>query len=128
MAFGDTGTGTAGNTGDGGAASSALLNKPRGLAYSSGLLYIADCGNSKVRVVNVVTGLLSLFAGTGVPGSTGNGGQAISARLSSPTGLTVDGQGNNNPLSLSSLDPHIAPFHSSFNASSPFFFQTMSTS
>ena len=115
------GTGIAGNTGDGGAASAALLNSPRGLAYSSGVLYIADAGNSKVRVVDVVSGIISLYAGTGVPGSTGNGGQATSARLLSPTAFTVDGQGNNNPLSLSSLVPHIAPVHPSFYASSPFF-------
>ncbi len=41
-------------SGDGGQAASASLNQPEGLAFdSSGVLYIADRGNSVVRAVNV---------------------------------------------------------------------------
>ena len=47
------GTGTAGSGGDGGAATSAQLNQPRGTAISpSGLLYIVDASNHKIRLVS----------------------------------------------------------------------------
>ena len=46
------GNGKAGYFGDGGQATSATLNQPEGLAFdSSGILYIADRGNSVVRAV-----------------------------------------------------------------------------
>ncbi|MYV56939.1 hypothetical protein GT042_31405, partial [Streptomyces sp. SID3212] len=46
------GTGVAGFGGDNGPATSAQLNKPRGIAMdSSGTLYIADCLNNRIRKV-----------------------------------------------------------------------------
>jgi sugar lactone lactonase YvrE len=46
------GTGTAGYTGDGGAATSATLFYPAGLAFdASGNLYISDTGNDVIRKV-----------------------------------------------------------------------------
>ena len=62
------GTGTAGFSGDGGQASAAELNFPEGMAVdSSGNLYIADAGNSRVRKVTPA-GVISTVAliGTGV--------------------------------------------------------------
>jgi hypothetical protein len=43
------GTGTAGNTGDGGAATTAQLNQPWGLAQCGNSLLFADFGNQRVR-------------------------------------------------------------------------------
>ena len=89
------GTGTAGNGGDGGAAISAQLNNPSGISadISGGNIYIADRDNSKIRMVNSA-GIITTFAGTGVAGSTGDGGAATSAQFNGPNGVTVDNNGS----------------------------------
>ena len=80
------GTGTAGFSGDGAAATAAMLNTPSGLAIDgAGNLYIADTGNNRIR--KVTAGVISTFAGTGVAGLLGDGGPAASAQLSGPQGL-----------------------------------------
>lgn len=85
------GTGQNGNTGDGGAATSARLSGPTALALTSaGNLLIADTGNNRVRQV-LPNGTISAFAGTGQAGFTGNTGPATSARLRSPNGLATRG-------------------------------------
>ena len=87
------GTGTPGNAGDGGAAASAQLNSPQGLAVdSSGNLYIADAGNHKVR--KVTNGTISTLAGSGTAGFGGDGGAAGSALLNLPYGVALDAAGN----------------------------------
>ena len=51
------GTGSQGYSGDGGAATSAQLNNPRGVALdSSGNIYIADENNHRIRMINASTG------------------------------------------------------------------------
>ncbi len=88
--------GLAGSSGDGGAATSAKLNYPVAMALDAtgNILYIADCYNHKVRKINIATGIISTVAGTGSAGSTGDGGQAIAAKLNYPVGLAVDATGN----------------------------------
>jgi trimeric autotransporter adhesin len=82
--------GSSGYTGDGGAATSAKLCKPWGMAFdSSGNLYIADYGNHVIRKITS-TGYISTIAGTGTAGYSGDGGAATSAMLNSPTGVAVD--------------------------------------
>jgi hypothetical protein len=89
------GTGVAGYGGDGGPASTALLNNPYGVAVDgSGNLFIADSGNNVIRKVTQATGVISTVAGNGNPGDGGDGGPATSAELTSPTGVAVDGSGN----------------------------------
>ena len=86
------GTGTAGSLGDGGAATSAQLNTPQGVAIdSSGNVYFADVFNQKVRMVTP-GGIIKLFAGTATYayGSSGDGGAATSALLYNPSGIFVD--------------------------------------
>ena len=88
------GTGADGSSGDGGAATSVLLNNPLGVSVSiSGNLYIADRYNNKIRMVTS-TGIIATFAGTGTVGSSGDGGAATSAQLSYPSGVSVDISGN----------------------------------
>jgi sugar lactone lactonase YvrE len=88
------GTGNLGFSGDGGPATSANLNYPSGLAVDgSGNLFIADTNNERVRMVSP-SGTISTVAGTGTRGFSGDGGPAVSARLSIPYGLAVDGLGN----------------------------------
>ncbi len=89
------GNGTQGFAGDGGVASAAVLDSPRGLAIDgAGNLYIADTRNHRVRVVAAGSGIIRTVAGTGAAGFSGDGGAAIAARLSLPTALAVDSVGN----------------------------------
>jgi len=87
------GTGTASYTGDGGPATSATINTPRGLCFSDNCLYIADSGNSVIRKVDQL-GTITTFAGTGTAGNSGNGDAAASAEFNTPTSLAADSSGN----------------------------------
>lgn len=89
------GNGTAGYSGDGGAATSAELAWPADLALdTAGNIYIADGGNNRVRKVTVSTGIISTVAGNGTGGYSGDGGSATSAELNNPSGLILDTAGN----------------------------------
>ena len=86
---------TAGFSGDGGAATSARLSRPLGVAVDgSGNVFIADNNNYRVRKVSAATGVITTVAGTGTPGFSGDGGAATSAQLNYPYGVAVDGSGN----------------------------------
>ena len=86
------GTGTGGDTGDGGPAASANLLWPSAVALdAAGNLYIASA--SRVRIVSA-GGQIAAFAGGATPGYAGDGGPATSALLSGPRGLAVDSAGN----------------------------------
>jgi uncharacterized protein (TIGR03437 family) len=88
------GSGTAGFGGDGGAAGSAQLNSPFGVAVdAAGNLYIAEFGNNRVRKVTTA-GTISTLAGNGVSGYGGDNGQATSALLNGPQAVAVDAAGN----------------------------------
>jgi len=88
------GNGTVGYKGDGGAATSASLSLPSGLAVdSSGNIFVADYGNSTVRKIDS-KGNISTIAGTGVWGYSGDGGPAAKAQLAAPYSLAIDGAGN----------------------------------
>jgi sugar lactone lactonase YvrE len=88
------GTGVAGFGGDGGPAIAAKLNSPWGMAISGTNLYVADFANNRVRIINLITGVIKTFAGNGVAGFSGDGGLAVAAQLNGPTGIGVDGVGN----------------------------------
>lgn len=96
---------TSGFSGDGFAATAALLSGPVGIAVtSSGALYIVDQMNNRIRMVNPA-GVISTVAGTGVSGYTGDGGNALSARFNFPTGVAATdsgyiyiAEGNNNAI------------------------------
>lgn len=83
-----------GFSGDGGAATSAQLNYPMGVAAdAAGNIYIADNGNNRIRKVNT-SGIISTFAGTGVGGFSGDGAAANLAQINAPTGVATDAAGN----------------------------------
>jgi hypothetical protein len=89
------GTGTAGSSGNGGAATSALLSAPSAVALDAGgNLYIADNGNHVVRKVTAATGIIGTVAGDGTAGYKGDTGPATSAELQGLGGLAVDASGN----------------------------------
>lgn len=88
--------GTPGDTGDGGAATSATLNDPEGLAVdAAGNVYISDDGNNRIRKVDT-NGIITNFAGEpdGTAGDTGDGGPATSATLTAPSEVAVDSAGD----------------------------------
>jgi len=75
---------------DGIAALSSLIQEPRGIALDpAGTIYFADNGSHLVRKVNAA-GIISTVAGTGSPGFSGDDGPALSAQLSSPSGIALD--------------------------------------
>ncbi|WP_433984647.1 hypothetical protein RBB78_08425 [Tunturiibacter empetritectus] len=87
------GAGEQGFSGDGGAATSASLDSPAGVAVdAAGNLYIADTHNHRIRKVS--GGAITTIAGTGIAGFSGDGGSALSATLHSPTALAMDLNGN----------------------------------
>ena len=88
------GNGTYGYTGNGGAATSAELSNPSGVAEdASGNLYIADYWNNVIRMVTP-TGTISTFAGNTTGGFSGDGGPATAAELDGPVAVAVDYGGN----------------------------------
>ena len=78
------GNGSCGFAGDGGLATNAELNGPRGvIGDNAGNIFIADRGNHRIRKVDIY-GNISTVAGTGDSGYTGDGGAATSAQLNGP--------------------------------------------
>jgi sugar lactone lactonase YvrE len=93
------GNGTYGYSGNGGAATSAMIGNPEQLAlYGSGNLYIAEQGACVIAKVNLSTGIISTVAGNGTFGSggtvLGDGGLATQAQFSGPEGVVVDSSGD----------------------------------
>lgn len=88
------GTGAVGDSGDGGAATSATLDWPEAVAYNNGFLYIADLGNNVVRQVDPSTGIITTVVGDSVSGFSGDGSAADDAELAYPTALAFDSSGD----------------------------------
>jgi sugar lactone lactonase YvrE len=80
--------------GDGGLGTASAVNLPEGINFDpAGDLYIADWANNRIREVTP-SGTISTFAGTGISGSTGDGGPATAATLFDPTAVVADQRGN----------------------------------
>jgi hypothetical protein len=87
------GTGVPGSAGDGGPATAAQLNVPNAVAVTAdGGFLVADTGNRRIRRVSP-TGIITTVAGTGVQGSSGDGGAATAAQLNYPAGLATTPDG-----------------------------------
>ena len=81
-------------SGDGGAATSAGLDTPTGIAVdAAGNLYIADSHNQRIRMVNA-QGVINTIAGNGAFGFSGDGGNAAQASFAQPIGVSVDQAAN----------------------------------
>ncbi len=70
----------------------AGLNAPSGVAVKGGDVFIANTGSN--QVLKLSGGTISVVAGTGGAGFSGDKGVATSAQLRSPTGVAVDATGN----------------------------------
>ncbi len=99
------GTGQAGFNGDGLAGPASELDEPTGVAVDGvGDLVIADTANCRVRVLAarsatlfgraMTAGHLYTVAGTGVCGSSGQGGPVATAQLWNPVAVAVDSAGD----------------------------------
>ncbi|MCK6685690.1 MAG: hypothetical protein L6R30_25095 [Thermoanaerobaculia bacterium] len=89
------GNGYRGYSGDGGPASAAELDYPRGLEIDgAGNLYVADFANHRVRKVDARTGIITTVAGAGTSGFSGDGGPASAARLFNPVAVAVTSAGD----------------------------------
>ena len=75
------GNGRAGYSGDGGPAAQAGMVEPNGLGFDPAQqrLFIADVADHRVRVVDIATGQIGTFAGTGEPAHSGDGGPSSAA-------------------------------------------------
>jgi sugar lactone lactonase YvrE len=89
------GNGTNGYAGDGGPATEAELSTPHEVRFDSrGDLYVVERDNHTVRKVDMTTGAIATFAGTGVRGYEGDGGPATAARLAQPHSIAFDAADN----------------------------------
>lgn len=89
------GNGQPGFSGQGGPALQAELESPAGIAVDqTGNLYISDSANGVVWMVAAATGTISVYAGNGTLGYSGDGGPATSASLFVPEGIALDSAGN----------------------------------
>jgi sugar lactone lactonase YvrE len=85
--------GAPGFCGDGLPAAQACLNDPHGLAIGAhGDLYIVDRGNSRIRRVDLDTGIIDSPVGGG--GGISGDGDASTARLADPAGIAADPEGS----------------------------------
>jgi streptogramin lyase len=95
------GTGQKGFAGDGGPADKAQLREPNDCCLDGkGGLLIADVADWRIRRLDLKTGMISTFAGTGRPkdklsrDQIGDGGQAEKCVIVGARAVCVDGQGN----------------------------------
>lgn len=89
------GTGERGFSGDGGPATEAAFNRPHSIALDGkGSLFIADIGNHRIRRVDLSTGLVSTFAGTGERAATPEGAPVAGTPLNGPRALAFAPSGD----------------------------------
>jgi sugar lactone lactonase YvrE len=89
------GTGVAGFSGDGGAASQAQLRQPHSIALDrDGRLLICDVGNHRIRAVHLSTGTIETIGGTGERLPTPDGAPLKGAPLNGPRTMAIDRDGS----------------------------------
>lgn len=87
------GTGKSGFSGDRGPATEATLKAPHSITLDhDGNLYICDIGNHRVRVVDLESGIIRTFAGTGDEKPTPDGAKIDGTPLNGPRALDFDGK------------------------------------
>jgi DNA-binding beta-propeller fold protein YncE len=89
------GNGSSGFAGDDGPASRGGMVEPNGLALDPAQtrLFIADVADHRVRVVDLASGVIWTFAGTGEPEHSGDGGPATAAGIHGARAVKVTADG-----------------------------------
>jgi sugar lactone lactonase YvrE len=89
------GTGVAGFSGDGGAATAAQLRRPHSIAADPlGRLLICDVGNHRIRQVDFSSGRIDTYGGTGERQPTPDGVPVKGTPLNGPRTMAFDPEGN----------------------------------
>ncbi|MDE0102003.1 MAG: hypothetical protein OXN89_06455 [Bryobacterales bacterium] len=89
------GTGESGYSGDGGPAVAAVFSRPHSITLDGkGGLYIADIGNHRIRRVDLTSGLVTTFAGTGEREPTPDGAPLEGTPLNGPRALAFAPNGD----------------------------------
>lgn len=89
------GTGKAGYAGDGGPAMDAAMREPFHCELDGkGSLLIAEATNHCIRKIDLKTGVVTTFAGSGKKGYSGDDGDARKATLNEPYALAIDTNGD----------------------------------
>ncbi len=106
------GNGMQGSDGDGGLAKDAKLNfeagsnpEPSGgLVFKGDQLFVADTLSSRIRVIDMTTGMINNLVGTGEPGYAGDGDLASKAQIHHPRDLEIGPEGD---LYIADTDNHV---------------------
>ena len=86
------GTGKKGFSGDGGLAKTARFNRPHSIQFGpNGNLFVCDIGNHRIRKIDMKTGKISTFSGTGKKEKTRDGGEISKVDLNGPRAIDVVG-------------------------------------
>lgn len=87
------GTGTAGFSGDGGLATAAQFNQPKGVQVAAdGTIYVDDFQNHRVRKIDPA-GVITTFTGSTM-GYSGDGGPASAAQIQFPNAIALGFDGS----------------------------------
>ena len=102
------GTGLPGTASDGSDAAVTSINNPFGLVIGpDGALYWADFGSNRVLRLDLTTKKITVVAGNGTKGHSGDGGPAKSAQLSAPHEVRFDSKGN---IFVAERDSHVVRY------------------
>ncbi|MCB1090981.1 MAG: SMP-30/gluconolactonase/LRE family protein, partial [Verrucomicrobiae bacterium] len=91
------GTGEAGFSGDGGPASEAMLKQPHSIQFDASFegLYICDIGNHRIRRIDLASGKIETWCGSGKPEATPDGAKVSpETPLKGPRALDIDPSGD----------------------------------
>ncbi len=89
------GVGAPGLSGDSGPGNKAQLRQPHSIAFdSAGLFYICDIGNHRIRRLDLKTGIIETFAGTGERKPTPDGASLDGTPLNGPRSMAFDRRGD----------------------------------
>src|SRR5580704_17169339 len=89
------GNGSPGFAGDGGPAAKAQFKQPHSVAFDpSGALLICDIGNNRIRRIDLKTGTIDTYAGTGEKKPTPDASPLAGTPLNEPRAVDLDPKGN----------------------------------